>query len=636
MAKAGASAPLAANIIISLPENELNDKAGGHHFGSSYLAMEPDRIVSDIENALRGLKAGFPFAGDGCFNPPPKTLGYKAKGVAFAVLDPTVQAIKTADVATVNMIDKAAVTSGRALGTGIIITGKAVVFAADVTARAIIAAAEKASAAASAAAAQLRNIFASASSAAGNVSAASQLAAATLVLTTQPKTTATPASTPVPVKTASIPPTEVIAKAPESPPPVQPKIQPQIPTPPVFGPALISVTPGFGGGGGASAPAPVPVAEVPAPVAPISVPLSVQTPLEGALFATSSVTFSGTTTPGYSVVASYASIAFASTADTDGNWSIALTLPEGTTSIGVVATDSDGNTSDAITRTINVDTTPLGAPSASVAECTASLSASFCLIASTGAALSWTLVPDTAYYAYAVNDVIVATTTGAVATLSLASSASSAISVAAYDAAGNAATSTPVNVYVLTQPVIINEIAWAGTLVDTVDKWMELKNNSSYALDLSRIAITSADGSPYIALSGTLAPSGFYLIEHRAEATSAPGDLVLSLDALSADGEELRLEWGHGNATTTIDATPAAATCSGWCSGISVPIAMTMERTPAGADGSLAGSWQRGISTLASAETDSAGNTISGTPRAENSEGGDPPPLPPIPPEIML
>src|SRR3989338_4710707 len=320
MAKAGASAPLAANIIISLPENELNDKAGGHHFGSSYLAMEPDRIVSDIENALRGLKAGFPFAGDGCFNPPPKTLGYKAKGVAFAVLDPTVQAIKTADV----------------------------------TARAIIAAAEKASAAASAAAAQLRNIFASASSAAGNVSAASQLAAATLVLTTQPKTTATPASTPVPVKTASIPPTEVIAKAPESPPPVQPKIQPQIPTPPVFGPALISVTPGFGGGGGASAPAPVPVPGVPAPVAPRSLPLSVQTPLEGALFATSSVTFSGTTTPGYSVVASYASIAFASTADTDGNWSIALTLPEGTTSIGVVATDSDGNTSDAITRTINI------------------------------------------------------------------------------------------------------------------------------------------------------------------------------------------------------------------------------------------------------------------------------------------
>src|SRR3989338_4201065 len=390
--------PLPANINIPIPANESNDVFGGHHFQSDYLGGAPNKIVSDMESALRGLKTGPSFTGEGCFNAPPKTLSYKAKGVAFAVLDTTAEAVKTADVATVNMIDKAAVTSGRALGTGIIITGKAVVFAADATAKAIIAAAEKASAAASAAAAQLRNIFASASSASGNVSAASQLAAATLVLTTQPKTTATPASTPVPVKTASIPPTEVIAKAPESPPPVQPKIQPQIPTPPVFGPALISVTPGFGGGGGASAPAPVPVPGVPAPVAPRSLPLSVQTPLEGALFATSSVTFSGTTTPGYSVVASYASIAFASTADTDGNWSIALTLPEGTTSIGVVATDSDGNTSDAITRTINVDTTPLGAPSASVAECTASLSASFCLIASTGAALSWTFVPGTAYY----------------------------------------------------------------------------------------------------------------------------------------------------------------------------------------------------------------------------------------------
>ena len=157
-----------------------------------------------------------------------------------------------------------------------------------------------------------------------------------------------------------------------------------------------------------------------------------------------------------------------------------------------------------------------------------------------------------------------------------------------------------------------------------------MKNNSPYALDLSRVAIVSADGSPYISLSGTLAPSGFYLIENRAEATSALGDLTLAFDALSNGGEEFHLGWGYGNATTTLDRTPAVSACAGWCSGFeSTP--MTMERTPAGVDGSLAESWQRGISTLASAETDSAGNTISGTPRAGNSEGGDPP-LPPPPP----
>src|SRR3990167_9480552 len=79
MAKYGAPAPLSANITIAVPADETNDPAGGHHFGSSYLAMEPDRIVSDIENALGKLKVGFPPTVEECFTPPPKTLGYMAK-----------------------------------------------------------------------------------------------------------------------------------------------------------------------------------------------------------------------------------------------------------------------------------------------------------------------------------------------------------------------------------------------------------------------------------------------------------------------------------------------------------------------------------------------------------------------------
>ncbi|MEK7106577.1 MAG: hypothetical protein AAB899_00115, partial [Patescibacteria group bacterium] len=115
IAKAGTPAPLSANITIPLPENELNDKAGGHHFGSSYLAMEPDRIVGDISQALGNLKTGVSTATEGCFTPPPKTLAYKTQAVAFAVADPVVQAIKTSDIAFVNAVDGAASATGRAL-----------------------------------------------------------------------------------------------------------------------------------------------------------------------------------------------------------------------------------------------------------------------------------------------------------------------------------------------------------------------------------------------------------------------------------------------------------------------------------------------------------------------------------------
>ncbi|MDO8521781.1 MAG: hypothetical protein Q7S08_00650 [bacterium] len=607
MAKYGALPPLAANIAISIPADEINDKNGGHHFGSSYLAMEPDRIVSDITNALGNLEAGVSSSSDGCFTPPPKTLGYKTQAAVFAIADPLSQK-------AVN---------------GIGATGNA-----------IVAAARKASAAAAYAMAQIRNIFASASSASGSVSAASQIAAisaASLKLspatnnTNPPKTTvaSVPTPPPAPVQTAVIPLKETPVTAPDSP-PVQPHIQPPIPTPPVFGPELISVAPGFGGGG-AGAPVPSPVAEAPAPA---YVPLSVQAPPEGALFSTSSVTFTGTTTPGYSVVASYASIAVATVADTNGNWSIALTLPEGATAVGIVAADSAGNTSDAITRTVTIDTTPPGAPSPSLSECAASLSTSFCLISTTSATLAWPPVTGTAYYAYSINGSTFATTTETGVTLSLSPSASTTISVAAYDVLGNAATSTPVETYVLTNPIIINEVAWAGTKAGAQDKWIELKNISPYYIgSLSHVAIISVDGSPYLQLYGDIPPGGFYLIESRDESTSAAGNFITPLDALSQVGEELKLNWGSGNATTTLDRTPAVSVCGGWCPGMDaswlanfLSNPMTMERKATGSDGANAGSWQFGASGVPEA-TDSAGNVILGTPHAENSAGGIWPPL---------
>ena len=608
MAKYGANMPFAANITIPIPANELNDPAGGHHFGSSYLAMEPERIVSDITSALGKLKAGAPSSPDGCFTPPPTTLAYKTQAVVFAVADPVAQRAKNSATA-----------AGSALA----------------------AAAQKAQAAAAYAASKIKSAFSYLFKTQPRASATSQGSAAALTLAPPPATNppaktaaSTPAPSKAPLPTVSAPKTENTAPAatvvktpdpplPPAPPPTSQTIQQQIlPHTLGLGPALMSVVPGFGGGG--APPAPSPAEATAAPVPSISVPLYVQASLEGALFATSSITLSGTTTPEHSVIASYSDQTATAAADSAGDWSITITLTEGATAIGIVATDSAGNTSDAVTRTIAVDTMPPDAPAASIAECAASLSTSFCLIPATAAALSWPEVSGASYYAYALYGTIIATTTGTGAALSLSASASTTISVAAYDAGGNAATST-IDAYVLANPLVINEIAWAGTLVSSSDKWIELKNNSPYSLNnLSSLAVVSADGSPYIQLSGSLSYGGHYLIEHREEATSVAGDLVLSLDALSTNGEELRLLWGSGSATTTIDATPAQSACSGWCSGISVPTAMTMERKPS-EDGAAEESWQFGINTAASTATDASGLTISGTPRAENSEGGEPP-----------
>src|SRR3989344_1053854 len=264
MAKYGAPAPLSANITIAVPADETSDPAGGHHFGSSYLAMEPEKIVSDITSALGNLKTGASSSPDGCFTPPPTTLAYKTQAVVFAVADPVAQRAKNGATA-----------AGSALA----------------------AAAQKAQAAAAYAASKIKNAFSYLFKTQPRASAASQGSAAALTLAPPPAanppaktTSSTPAPSKAPLPTVSAPKTENTAPAatvvktpapplPPAPPPTSQTIQQQIlPQTLGLGPALMSVVPGFGGGGAPPAPSP---AEAPAEVAAV-IPLSVQAALEGA------------------------------------------------------------------------------------------------------------------------------------------------------------------------------------------------------------------------------------------------------------------------------------------------------------------------------------------------------------------
>jgi len=584
MIKAGAREPLPANITISLPPGEESDKTGGHHFSSSYLGGAPDRIIWDITNALGKLSAvRAAETGDGCFTPPPATIGYRTQAVLFSVADPLAQDARS----------------------GIAMTGRAIATAKNT----VVAAAGQAQ---NALAAVLRALSLRAGTAAGQSAAvASALPPTTPAVPILAKTSAS-VSPPAPVKIQSTAPKEAprVINTPQEAQPIQPP-------PPMFPPPLMAVAPGFGGGG------PAPVADAaPAPAdTPPAVPLYVEAPLDGALFAASTVSATGTTTPGYSVVVAYGSSSATTTADGNGDWSFTLTLSEGATTLGFAAEDSEGNASPAVTRTVTVDLPP-SPPSLSVSECAFSLSSDSCLVATTTATLSWGAVSDASYYGIVKNDIRTATTTATGVTMNAADNATTIFAVVAYDAAGNAATSTSVSIEANTHPLIINEIAWGGTAAVSSDEWIEFKNTSSDILDLSRVTLVAEDGSPYIALAGTVAPSSFFLIERREEATSKAGDLITPFDQLANTGEEFRLQWYGGISTTTIDRTPAVSTCDGWCSGFG-PI-ISMERTTGGADGTLEGSWQYGTTTNTSV-MDAGGHAILGTPGAENSEGGEPP-----------
>ncbi len=403
---------------------------------------------------------------------------------------------------------------------------------------------------------------------------------------------------------------------------------------------LSPVAPGFGGGGN--------VASIPNTQEDGSgngnnqsstLSFAITSPAENSVFATTSVSFAGTTSPNALVSASFGSTA-TTTADGAGSWGFSLTLPESTTTVSFVASDDAGHTSATTTRTIFVDVTPPNAPSAAINECDYSLLASTCLIAATTATLSWGSISDAAYYGLTKNGAQTATTTATNATVNIADNATTTFAVVAYDAAGNAATSTSVSVEANTRPLIINEIAWAGTDADASDEWIELKNLSGYTLDLSHVAITSADGAPYTQLAGSLIATsslvsdGYYLIERREEATSKTGNLVTPFDQLSDSGEELYLQWGTGISTTTIDRTPAVATCSGWCAGSSAleishseqtgattTAKVSLERVGSG-DGTLASSWASNdtyIRQTGDTSTDASGSVVNATPGSANS-----------------
>ncbi len=161
--------------------------------------------------------------------------------------------------------------------------------------------------------------------------------------------------------------------------------------------------------------------------------------------------------------------------------------------------------------------------------------------------------------------------------------------------------------------VVINEVAWGGTNASSSDEWIELKNNTASAIDLTGWKLTAGDGSPNITLNGVIPAYGYFLLERTDDTTISdiPSDQIYTGD-LNNGGETLILRDGANNIIDTANGSGGA-----WPAGSGSPNYYSMERINPSAPDSDA-NWASNNGVIRNGH-DANGNPINGTPRARNS-----------------
>lgn len=180
--------------------------------------------------------------------------------------------------------------------------------------------------------------------------------------------------------------------------------------------------------------------------------------------------------------------------------------------------------------------------------------------------------------------------------------------------------------------VVVNEIAWAGTVANSADEWIEVRNNSSQEIDIAGYALRWDDGETVVRFDPeatsdsnavevrrtTIPAGGFLLLERTDDETINDMEAgVIYTGALSNSGEALQLLDADGDVVDEVNPDgsewPAGAASDG-----EVPYA-SMERIDPEADGDDDANWATNDGVLRNG-TDVGGNLINGTPKAENSQ----------------
>ena len=156
--------------------------------------------------------------------------------------------------------------------------------------------------------------------------------------------------------------------------------------------------------------------------------------------------------------------------------------------------------------------------------------------------------------------------------------------------------------------ILINEVAWAGTVFSASDEWIELYNNTEDTIELSGWTL-SDNQDIHVNLSGMILPRSYFLLERSDDNTVS----TISADQLFAgslrnSGESLMLRDPSGASVDTADGT------GGWPAGDSQSRS-SMERL-GGED--RHGNWVTFGGGPFNAK-DAGGNFIPGTPRMLNA-----------------
>ncbi len=258
----------------------------------------------------------------------------------------------------------------------------------------------------------------------------------------------------------------------------------------------------------------------------------------------------------------------------------------------------------------------LSAPALKASQCDGSLSTDGCLLATTTVRFEWAPVSGAFYYALNKNGAY-ATTTETTLDIIASDFSDYSFEVAAVGASGQKSATSTKTISVATIPIAINEIAWMGTIASSYDEWLELKNNTGHTISLSQWAIESKDNTPRIALSGSIAPREYLVLERRGGTVVIDSSIFTygngsSEWALGNSGEELVLS----HSGTVFDSTPAI-TGGAWPAGVS-SAKKTMERYASKESGADIFNWGTNLGFISNGE-DADGEDISGTPGAKNS-----------------
>jgi hypothetical protein len=166
-----------------------------------------------------------------------------------------------------------------------------------------------------------------------------------------------------------------------------------------------------------------------------------------------------------------------------------------------------------------------------------------------------------------------------------------------------------------TQTVIINEVAWMGTLSDATHEWIELYNPGTDPVNITGWRLQAVDGTPNILLAGTIPAGGYFLLERNQDATTITADQIYT-GALGngPPGETLQL-FDNSVPTPILIDTANYPAGNPWPAGNNTT-KCTMERTGPLFD--EAASWV--TSSPNNIAQDASGNNICGSPKAQNSQ----------------